>query len=126
MTKKKRTIWTIAILLLGCTVPAFAERDGYLLLRYCSATVNQLEGNQAEKDQLPDDFSCLVYIAGFTDALKTASSAEQSDICVPANKIELSARVFVDYAREHPECLHLSAGEALALALRHAFPCPAK
>ena len=48
-----------AVLFLGYTLPAFADRAASVLLRYCTATVSQLEGAQAEKDQLADDFSCI-------------------------------------------------------------------
>ena len=125
----------VVLLFLGCCSLSAVERDGKLLLRYCTATVNALDGAQADKDQLPDDFSCLVYIAGFTDALEATSAGQDlsgqqgaralDGICAPHTKVEQSARLFVEYARQHPEYLHLPAGDVLLLALRHAFPCPA-
>jgi len=132
MVMNRKTVCA-AILFLSCSLPAFAERDGYLLLRYCTATVHQLEGAQVDKDQAADDLSCLVYIAGFTDALKTIFTAKSDSgqpnagaldgICAPDNKPEASALAFVKYAHEHPESLHLRASDVLALALRQAFPC---
>ena len=122
----------IAAFVLAASIGAFAERDGNLLLHYCTATVSRADGGHLNEEMLRDDFKCLSYIAGFIDALDTISSVNKAagkedlralTICSPENKLEQFARVFVKYARAHPEDLHLLASDVLAFALHDAFPC---
>ena len=46
-------------------------------------------------------------------------------VCAPdSSRRNQLVSIFVKYASDHPEMLHLSAGQVALMALRAAFPCP--
>jgi hypothetical protein len=73
---------------------------------------------------------CAGYVSGMLDmhALMVAPQVGRaaSQFCLPADGIsnDQAIKVFLKWAREHPEELHKSARVSLLIALKDAFPCP--
>ena len=105
-----------ALLLIGASHGAMANyyQSGNKMLALC-------EG----EDNL-DLAICLGYLQAVADTYKTAAEWEgfESVICAP---ISVTGRqlqkVWVKYANENPEKLHLSAASIVMHAYKDAFPC---
>lgn len=69
---------------------------------------------------------CLGYIDGVLDTLVLSKGfwSASDVICVPEGVTsDQAVRVFVKYADEHPEKLHLNAPDIILDSLEKAFPC---
>lgn len=117
----------IALLILVCSLPAAAQRDGNLMVRACHLAVDHENGQRLSEDQTTDALSCISYIAGFRDALQLVSQLGKSNIafCPPPDGLSATqaARVYVKYLDAHPEKLQEAPATLLALSLVEAFPC---
>jgi len=112
------------------SISAFAERDGNLMLPYCTAAVSRGDGAKLDEAQLSHATTCIAYVGGFLDALDamTVISPKATGVfCSPVPPSNLPAeqvaRIFVKYLRAHPERLHDRAGDLLIFSLVDAFPC---
>jgi hypothetical protein len=77
-----------------------------------------------ESESLINRAICNGYLAGANDAHELHTGLDEETICVPAGEsIERLRKVFVEYANEHPEELHLSAASLAMNAFEEAFPC---
>jgi hypothetical protein len=70
---------------------------------------------------------CLMYLVGVADAHKTLSNWEISTeelFCIPDGVKQGQLRkVYVKYANENPQELHLAAGSMATNSFTQAFPC---
>jgi hypothetical protein len=80
--------------------------------------------SQCEIESLINRAICNGYLAGANDAHELHTELDEEAICIPAGaSIERLRKVFVEYANEHPEELHLSAASLAMNAFIEAFPC---
>lgn len=71
-------------------------------------------------------FICLSYIRGFVEGHNYTVYVTRSSRlhCIPSSvRAEQVQKVFLKWARDHPEYLHQEAPWALLAALTEAFPC---
>ena len=112
--------------------PTFADGSpgltGSSLLTRCTLMVRALDGDGAglrSDDYIQGSF-CTGYLIGIWDGLKVVklAVAPDSKTCLPdgVNGDQMT-RIFVKYAREHPEELHLPAAALAISAFAGAFPC---
>lgn len=73
---------------------------------------------------------CLGWVTGLLDLNEIyrglgALERTSEGFCVPADAtLEQAARAVVQYLKDHPSDLHVSARMLAYMALRQAFPCP--
>ena len=82
-----------------------------------------------QRDLSAGGISCIAYVRGFVDGMTLGYlTGKKSPLlyCPPRDGIAADqARLLVQkYLRDHPESLHLEAGNLAANALTEAFPCP--
>ena len=75
--------------------------------------------------------SCIAYVRGFVDGITLGHGLGKTSptvYCLSAAGLDADqARLIIQkYLRDHPESLHLEAGNLAANALTEAFPCPSK
>lgn len=84
------------------------------LLRYC------------ESEDATERVACMSYLAGLTDMAEVMASAAKLPrfICKP-NEVPIKQlrKIFIKYANDRPESLHLSAASIAGAAFAEAFPC---
>jgi hypothetical protein len=78
---------------------------------------------ESEEVDLQND--CVSYIAGIVDATVTwvAWGKMTKQICLPQVNVRQLRKVFIKYANERPEELHLAAGSLVLASLLKSFPC---
>ncbi|SRR5713226_8359178 len=124
-----RMLACLASMMLIIALPAGGEEhytDGYRLLHACG-TEQRMQSTIPE-EQIPasvDSGYCIGYITGVVDGIHTEERLSSSSriICEPnirAGQIKMIVRRFLE---AHPEYLHRSAADLVAVALREAFPC---
>jgi Ssp1 endopeptidase immunity protein Rap1a len=109
-------------MLIACILSLFASVEanalsGTELYRSCSDKKNGL-----------GDFMCVAFVHGFLDGLafgQGIGKASPPFYCPPEEGISVDqGRLIIEkYLRDHPEQLHLQAGENSASALVEAFRC---
>ena len=116
MTKTIRNL-IAALLLIGASNGAMAKdyyQNGNKLLASC------------EGENIFNQDVCVGYLQAVEDTYNSAAEWKgfESDICAPISVTGGQLiKVWVKYANEHPEKLHLSASDLVLLAYRDAFPC---
>ena len=75
--------------------------------------------------------SCIAYVRGFVDGITLGHGLDRTSptvYCPSATGLDADqARLIIQkYLRDHPESLHLEAGNLAANALTEAFSCPSK
>ena len=114
MTKTIRNL-IAALLLIGASHGAMASfQSGSSSLTWCESE------NSQEKSH------CFGYLAAVADTADTLAGWEgfEPSICVPLGVTGGQLiKVWVKYANEHPEELHLSASSLVLSAYAEAFPC---
>lgn len=70
---------------------------------------------------------CVGWLDGFFSGLDVGNNTDDFLKCVPQNLSRAQrTRIFLKYAEDNPELLHMNAGVIFAVALFEAFPCPDK
>ena len=105
-----------ALLLIGASHGAMANyfQNGNTMLASC------------EGENISDKGVCLGYLQAVEDTYNSAAEWKgfESDICAPISVTGGQLiKVWVKYANEDPEKLHVSASDLVLLAYRDAFPC---
>lgn len=68
---------------------------------------------------------CVGWLDGFHSGLSVGNNTEDFLRCVPPHLSRAQhTRIFLKYAEQNPELLHMDAGVIYAIALFEAFPCP--
>lgn len=110
-----------------------AFKSGNDLLKYCQVVVdlsNSKTVKPREGEHLRAGY-CLGYIAGVADTLARVKNLEAGRksgqlvrACLPAEMTnEEAARLFVKFAENHPEELHMDGSFVVWAALVEAHPC---
>ena len=75
-----------------------------------------------------DKYLCAIYIAGVRDGqAPILRSIKADNVCPPATATpEQFSLISQKWITEHPEFMHNSAPDLIWLALKDAFPCPAR
>lgn len=100
--------------------------DGFKLMQTCQRGDTGERSPTFEENVRADIAAgvCIGYIMGGVDGIHTAETLSRSSIiCEPdvrAGQIKMIVRRFLE---THPEYLHRSAADIVAVALREAFPC---
>ena len=80
--------------------------------------------SECETESLINRAICNGYLAGANDTHELHTGLDEGAICIPAGASnERLRKVFVEYANERPEELHLSAASLAMNAFIEAFPC---
>jgi hypothetical protein len=82
-----------------------------------------------QRDLSAGGISCIAYVRGFVDGMMLGHLTGKTDptlFCPPREGIaaDLGRLIVKKHLRDHPESLHLEAGNLAANALTAAFPCP--
>jgi Rap1a immunity proteins len=107
-------------------LPASAAEPNSLL-RSCEAVIIGARGAQADKIEIPRaGLHCWYYLSAVQNMSVLVDQRGQRllGICAPINTTLLSyVRIFVDYARRHPNAEQENAAALAVTALNKAFPC---
>jgi hypothetical protein len=119
----------LTMLFLSSSAYAVSVRSGDDLLNACEAFERNVtvSSDGINFGRSPADaFVCY----GFMIAVQQLSQAHEQDgqmtlsICAPpTSMLTQLIRVFLNYARAHPEELHHSGAQVAIMALQSAFPC---
>lgn len=97
---------------------------GSALYRVCRAEVrlmNLPSVTKASESDLLNGSYCVGYLNGFVANLTT-----QTEICTDSAPMSALVRAYVGYLDKNPEFLSQDRRLGLGMALREAFPCPAR
>lgn len=82
---------------------------------------------RSSSDYIEKSYECIAYITGAVDAFNTTREANRLKSCIPAAvTISRLRDVTVEYLRENPDDLDLSASRLVFSATRKAWPCSRK
>jgi len=117
----------LALMLFLCT-PARSE-TGNELLQACEALEREIRiisGNSVQLPSRPDVHRCWGYMGAVRElsmALDEAGKPVLGFCPDPKTTPMQFIRVFTNYARTHPQELHLTASQLILTAMIQAFPC---
>jgi hypothetical protein len=84
--------------------------DGNKLLEWCESQTG------------PNQLSCMMYVAGVSDAWDVATNANKSESCTPAAApLKQVAAVVLKYLNQHPEERHMPAAALAFVAINEAW-----
>lgn len=117
------------LLLLACTIPAFAKRDWYrefgvsgnTLIAVCNPAIQKIDDPhfQGTKQDRYDAGYCEGFIAGIADNMNEDDGVSLNE---PGITLRLLIRVVQQYMNDHPEQLDKPASYLIRQALIKAFP----
>jgi Rap1a immunity proteins len=129
----------VLLLLLASTCGVARAQDGGFFMTAdrlsadCRTTIrlrdNPVSPSPQAVEDLKDAQICIGYVTGALDAfeferISGSQKFQGQSLCVPSDVRSIqSARVFVKYADDHPEELHLAAPHVVWEAMHQAFPC---
>jgi len=93
---------------------AITYHNGNRILGYC------------ESDDSTERVACMAYLAGLADMTEVIAYSTDAArvVCKPREvPIKQLRRIFIKYANDNPESLHLSAASMVRAAFTEAFPC---
>lgn len=99
--------------------PANAE-TGYDLFMRC-----QRGDNSADVDQNGEANRCVAYLSGIWDGMVSIENKEGIDILCPSHGVQRGqlTLIFMEWARQHPQSLNVTAADAALSSFSAAFPC---
>lgn len=116
----------ISVLL--CLLPLITQANALTadeLLNACEPIV----ARNMRPSLAPSEQTCLGYFGALQDLATIADNTGGSILVVclpPASTVGQLIRVFVQYARAHPQHLHYSGGGIALASFQQAFPCNAR
>jgi hypothetical protein len=117
----------VFLALLSASFFPLAAETGNDLMLDCQAVLDYTDLGQ--KPKMTPLTACVSYIEGIRDVSGLYSVDEFKKpgtlrFCVPIEATNIQIiRVFIKYAKDNPDGLHLPKGAVLIFALQKAFPC---
>ena len=124
----------VIALLLMCSAFAVAQNEPPVVARTMEQLVRNCDAKASSNSDATEKLLentmgtgfCFGFFAAMLDATAIAEVVlEKPLFCLPKAGISLdqAMKVYLKYAKDHPEQLHVSARVTVAAALMQAFPC---